>query len=34
MVANCSSIPHDPLEIKRLDPLAKTIPYDWGIHHQ
>ena len=34
MVANCSSIPHDPLEIKRLDPTSKTIPYDWGIKHQ
>ncbi len=34
LVANCASIPHDPQEIKRLDPLAKTIPYDWGIHHQ
>jgi dTDP-4-dehydrorhamnose 3,5-epimerase len=34
MVANCASIPHDPLEIKRLDPLAKTIPYEWGVKHQ
>jgi dTDP-4-dehydrorhamnose 3,5-epimerase len=34
MVANCASIPHDPQEIRRLDPLSQTIPYDWGIKHQ
>jgi len=32
-VANCSSIPHDPLEIGRLDPLDNHIPYDWEIKH-
>lgn len=34
IVANCASIPHDPEEIDRLDPLDQTIPYDWGIRHR
>jgi dTDP-4-dehydrorhamnose 3,5-epimerase len=29
IVANCSSLPHDPAEIERLDPFAKDIPYAW-----
>jgi dTDP-4-dehydrorhamnose 3,5-epimerase len=33
IVANCSSIPHDPNEIERLDPFDPTIGYDWGIRH-
>lgn len=33
IVANCATIPHDPDEIMRLDPLSKEIPYDWGIKH-
>ena len=33
LVANCATIPHDPGEITRLDPFAKTIPYDWAIRH-
>lgn len=31
LVANCSSIPHDPEEISRLDPLHNEIPYIWDI---
>jgi dTDP-4-dehydrorhamnose 3,5-epimerase len=31
LVANCASIPHDPDEITRLDPLSKEIPYDWKL---
>lgn len=31
MVANCSTHPHDPNEIHRLDPFTSHIPYDWGI---
>lgn len=34
IVANCSSIPHDPKEIDRLDPFDPYIPYDWGIKHR
>jgi len=34
IVANCASIPHDPNEIVRLDPLDKSIPYDWGLKHR
>ncbi len=29
IVANCSSIPHDPEEIKRISPVNDLIPYDW-----
>jgi len=31
MVVNCSTIPHDPDEIIRLDPFNNNIPYDWGL---
>jgi dTDP-4-dehydrorhamnose 3,5-epimerase len=31
VVANCASIPHDPLEIERLDPHKSHIPYDWAL---
>ena len=34
VVANCASIPHDPTEIKRLDPFTDQIPYDWALKHQ
>ncbi|UNC93634.1 dTDP-4-dehydrorhamnose 3,5-epimerase family protein [Candidatus Contubernalis alkaliaceticus] len=34
VVANCSSIPHDPEEIDRLDPFDASIPYNWDIKHQ
>lgn len=32
IVANCSSLPHDPGEIIRMDPLSNSvIDYDWDI---
>lgn len=31
IVANCSSIPHDPEEIERMDPFDPSIPYNWEI---
>lgn len=34
IVANCSSIPHDPDEIDRLDPFDPSIPYRWEIRHR
>ena len=34
IVANCATLPHDPNEIKRLDPHDKKIPYDWNIQHR
>lgn len=34
IVANCSTIPHDPDEIQRLDPLNNHIPYDWTLKHK
>lgn len=34
LVANCATIPHDPTEIERLDPLGGKIPYDWGLAHR
>jgi dTDP-4-dehydrorhamnose 3,5-epimerase len=33
IVANCASHAHDPLEIERIDPFTKEIPYDWGVKH-
>lgn len=33
LVANCSTIPHDPAEIQRLDPSSKDIPYSWDLRH-
>ncbi len=33
IVANCSTVPHDPAEIERRDPSDPSIPYDWGIRH-
>ena len=34
IVANCSTIMHDPNEIERLDPFDKKIPYNWEIKHR
>lgn len=34
IVANCATIPHNRLEISRLDPFSKKIPYNWGIVHK
>jgi dTDP-4-dehydrorhamnose 3,5-epimerase len=33
LVANCSTDPHDPSEIVRLDPFSDRIPYDWDLKH-
>ncbi|MFZ5801456.1 MAG: dTDP-4-dehydrorhamnose 3,5-epimerase family protein [Candidatus Omnitrophota bacterium] len=33
IVANCATIPHDPKEISRLDPIKNDIPYHWNIKH-
>jgi dTDP-4-dehydrorhamnose 3,5-epimerase len=34
IVANCSTIPHDPDEIDRMDPFDTSIPYDWSLRHR
>ena len=34
IVANCATIPHDPDEIERLDPINNHIPYDWRLKHR
>ena len=34
IVANCATLPHDPNEIKRMDPFTNKIPYDWGLKHE
>lgn len=34
IVANCSDIPHDPEEIKRIDPFSKDISYNWDLIHR
>jgi dTDP-4-dehydrorhamnose 3,5-epimerase len=31
IVANCSTIPHDPTEIERKDPQDPSIPYNWEL---
>lgn len=31
IVANCSTIPHDPDEIERMDPFDNDIPYNWEL---
>jgi dTDP-4-dehydrorhamnose 3,5-epimerase len=33
VVANCATIPHDPTEIRRMDPFDSRIRYDWGVRH-
>jgi dTDP-4-dehydrorhamnose 3,5-epimerase len=33
IVANCSTMAHDPAEIRRLDPFSDAIPYTWDIKH-
>jgi dTDP-4-dehydrorhamnose 3,5-epimerase len=30
LVANCATLPHDPAEIRRMDPHQNHIPYDWA----
>lgn len=32
ILANCTSIPHDPLEIVRISPTDASIPYSWEIN--
>ena len=34
IVANCTSIPHDPQEIERMDPFSPSIPYSWELVHR
>lgn len=34
IVANCATLPHDPEEIVRMDPLDNHIPYDWSLRHR
>lgn len=33
LVANCSTTPHRPDEIERMDPFSDSIPYDWSLRH-
>ena len=34
IVANCATIPHDPDEVQRLDPMGGKIPYDWSLKNR
>jgi dTDP-4-dehydrorhamnose 3,5-epimerase len=34
VVANCSTIPHDPQEIERIGPSDPRVPYDWALMHE
>ena len=31
ILANCSTLPHDPNEMISYDPLGDKVPYDWNI---
>ena len=31
IIANCSTLPHNPDEIKRISPFNKEIPYNWEL---
>jgi len=33
IVANCTTLPHDPNEIEKISPFTDKIPYDWGLKH-
>ena len=33
MIVNCSTIPHDPKEITRIQSDDPTIPYSWDVQH-
>lgn len=33
IIANCSTLPHDPDEMERLDPFSDKISYNWDIKH-
>jgi len=34
IVANCATIPHDPNEIVRMDPIDNSIPYNWDLKNR
>jgi len=34
IVANCSTLPHDPNEIKRLNPFTEKISYNWDLKNE
>ncbi len=34
ILANCATEPHDPAEMRRLDPFDASIPYDWSLKHR
>lgn len=34
IVANCTTIPYDPKEIIRLDPMENHLPYSWNIKNR
>ncbi len=34
IIANCATLPHDPKEMERIDPLDNDIPYDWSLKHR
>jgi len=33
IVANCSTLSHQPNEMIRYDPFGNKVPYDWGLKH-
>ena len=33
ILANCATIPHEPNEMLRIDPVKNDIDYDWGVQN-
>jgi len=33
IVANCSTLSHQPNEMIRYNPFGDKVPYDWGLKH-
>ena len=34
ILANCTTEPHDPDEVTRIDPFTPEIPYDWSLKNE
>jgi dTDP-4-dehydrorhamnose 3,5-epimerase len=31
IIANCATLPHEPNEMLRYDPLGEQVPYSWDL---
>ena len=34
ILANCSTLPHDPIEMISYDPMGEKVPYNWQIKYK